>query len=167
MYLKTLFNKYRESRLVFFPKKHIKSIVGVKACIKNNVGEILLIQRSSTDRHSPLMWEFPGGSVEKGETLYETLKRETFEETNLNIKISDLSCYVFSDDISTNTPSVYSGFRRYVFIFPAEARIFNVKLSREHCAYLWCTWENSSKLPLTNCTKEYILRYKGLRNKNE
>ena len=34
----------------------------------------------------PLKWDLPGGTVEAGETVEETLLREVREETNLNIK---------------------------------------------------------------------------------
>ncbi|MUP46976.1 (deoxy)nucleoside triphosphate pyrophosphohydrolase [Gramella sp. BOM4] len=55
------------------------------ALIEDN-DKILCAQRSEK-MSLPLKWEFPGGKVEKGETLEECLKREIKEELGLNIEI--------------------------------------------------------------------------------
>ena len=36
------------------------------------------------------MWEFPGGKVEKGESLYEAIEREIKEELKCNVKAIDI-----------------------------------------------------------------------------
>ena len=50
--------------------------------IQNN--KILVVRRSKNDSY-PGMWEFPGGGVDKGETVIEAIRREAKEETNLLI----------------------------------------------------------------------------------
>ena len=47
---------------------------------------ILCVQRSS-QMSQPLRWELPGGKVEAGESLEDSLIREIHEELNLNIEI--------------------------------------------------------------------------------
>lgn len=49
-------------------------------------GKVLMGLRP-TDRPYGGYWEFPGGSLEKGETIIECLHREWMEELNLEIKI--------------------------------------------------------------------------------
>lgn len=56
----------------------------VIALIKNKAGDVLIAQRQSHQSYSGL-WEFPGGKIEKGEDQLVALKREIFEEVNLNI----------------------------------------------------------------------------------
>ena len=56
--------------------------------IKND--KIILPKRSATLKKMPDMYEFPGGKVEKGETLKEALKRELNEELSIDVNIEDI-----------------------------------------------------------------------------
>ena len=47
------------------------------------------IAQRNRNKHMGLSWEFPGGKVEKGETLYMALKREIKEELNIEINIKN------------------------------------------------------------------------------
>ena len=53
---------------------------GASAIIKDNNGQILLIQRSDN-----LEWAIPGGSMELGYSVYDTLVHEVQEETGLEV----------------------------------------------------------------------------------
>lgn len=54
------------------------------AVIQNSVGDILIAKRS-TDKHQGGLWEFPGGKVEEGESAFEALSRELYEELGIEI----------------------------------------------------------------------------------
>jgi len=56
----------------------------VTCAILERDGLVLLTQRSEKMRH-PLLWEFPGGKVEAGESEQESLIREIAEELHLHI----------------------------------------------------------------------------------
>lgn len=58
------------------------------AILRNQLGEILICQRPE-HKSCPLLWEFPGGKLEAGETLKECLKRECQEELNIEIEVWD------------------------------------------------------------------------------
>ncbi len=60
-------------------------IVSCAAIIYNDKNEILLINNPKRG------WEFPGGRLEPGETLYEALHREVKEETGANIVVEYLA----------------------------------------------------------------------------
>lgn len=59
--------------------------------IINNKNEILLQKRSATKKMWPNLWDITaGGHVLSGEFGYDAIIRETKEELNLDIKVSDL-----------------------------------------------------------------------------
>lgn len=60
--------------------------VGVGAIIVNKEGKIFLAKRGREVRNESGKWEFPGGGVEFGDTLKNTLKREIMEEYGIEIE---------------------------------------------------------------------------------
>ena len=62
-------------------KKRVKVGVGVLVC--NKEGKILLMKRAGA--YGKDSWAPPGGHVEFGETASETARRETKEETGIDI----------------------------------------------------------------------------------
>ena len=64
--------------------------VGVGAIIVNRTGELFLAKRGPLAKNERGLWEFPGGSVEFGETLVGALKREIREEYGIEIDVRDL-----------------------------------------------------------------------------
>jgi len=63
--------------------KHSVSVAGV---IADGTGSALVIRRRDNGH-----WELPGGILELNETIYEGLRREIFEETELVIKPGPLT----------------------------------------------------------------------------
>lgn len=64
--------------------------VGVGAVIVDAEGRVFLAERGPKAGNERNLWEFPGGSVEFGETLADALKREMAEEFGIDIKVGDL-----------------------------------------------------------------------------
>lgn len=73
------------------PRKGVDYIgVGVGAIIVADDGKLFLAQRGEKARNERGLWEFPGGSVEFGETMREALFREIQEEYGVTIDIVEL-----------------------------------------------------------------------------
>ena len=64
--------------------------VGIGAIIVDNQGRLLLARRGTKAKNERGLWEFPGGSVELGETLAEALRREMREEFGIEITVGEL-----------------------------------------------------------------------------
>lgn len=63
------------------------NVVGAVLLRNNN---ILLPKRSNNLKKMPNKYEFPGGKVEKNETLKEALQRELNEELLINVDLQDI-----------------------------------------------------------------------------
>lgn len=88
--------------------------------------KVLITQRSAT-MSQPLLWEFPGGKIESGETEVNSLEREIKEELNLYI-----TCH------HRLTPAVckYPKFTVKLIPFICELTGGEIKLL-EHAAFRW------------------------------
>lgn len=78
------------------PKIVAAAIIEENGCV--------LIARRKTGKWHVGKWEFPGGTVEEGETNEECLKRELMEELAVTAEVGDLLCsseYVNTPDWTT------------------------------------------------------------------
>ena len=76
-------------------EKQFQGKVRVRVCgiLKEN-SEILLLKHNSIGPEGYL-WSPPGGGVEFGENIAETLKKEFLEETNLHVEVGE---YLFANE---------------------------------------------------------------------
>lgn len=91
----------------------------VTAAIIRDKDKILICQRAQDDECG-LLWEFPGGKLEDGETLVECICREIKEELNLNINV-----------LGVFTRSIYkfNGKEIHFTVFNAEILSGEIKLN--------------------------------------
>lgn len=91
---------------------HEPIIICACGCLIFNENGQLLLQRRSDDN----LWGNPGGSMELGETIYDTVIREIKEETNIEIKQSDLKIF-----------NIYSGEEQH-HIYPNDDEAYFVNI---------------------------------------
>jgi len=66
----------------------------VAALVRDGSGRILLSRRRA-DQPMPLLWEFPGGKVEEGESPTDALAREIEEELGCRAQVGRVDDVVF------------------------------------------------------------------------
>lgn len=99
--------------------KNLRQFIGHKPIILcscgclifNNQGQVLLQKRSDDN-----LWGNPGGTMELGETIYDTIIREIKEETNLDVKKENLKIF-----------NIYSGEEQH-HIYPNKDEAYFVNI---------------------------------------
>lgn len=98
----------------------------VVSAVVTNFNKILVVRRAANDSY-PGMWEFPGGGVDEDETVIQAIRRETKEETNL-----DLEEFPSAELMIHPTRTAL----RIVMLFECS-NISAMALSHEHDEYYW------------------------------
>ena len=102
-----------------------KFTIGAFAVILNEKKEILLCHRRDYD-----LWNLPGGGVEKGESPWQAVIRESKEETGLEVKIKELSGIYYkpsANEIVFNFICGIKGGKATVTDEADDIRFFNYK----------------------------------------
>ena len=98
----------------------------VSCAIIEHEGLVLAVQRSA-EMANPLLWEFPGGKLEKGEAAADCIVREIKEELNINISI-----------LASLSSATHRGKGRSIRLIPFVCRWESGKLQlHEHAAARW------------------------------
>ena len=97
-------------------------------------GAVLIIKRSAVDAFLPNIWEFPGGGVEEGETIYQALVRELKEEINLDVSTANAQLIGISEELSAKKEMKHEIQFNYEIVLSDR---LPVSLSSEHSEYDW------------------------------
>ena len=132
-------------------KSHkILFLVGQKAIIQNFNGDILVLQRSEKAGGGG-KWSLPGGGLEEGENLAESISREILEETGLEISnFKQNSSRVYKNDSEESILII-----GYLGVATSE----EVKINWEHVDFKWLSKGDALKLDLTDDGRFFIEDY--------
>jgi nucleoside triphosphatase len=119
--------------------------------IVNPKGELLLLQSHKW----PGRYVVPGGHVELGERIEQTVIREAKEETGLDVRDPRFLCwqeFVYDQSFWK---------RRHFLFFDYTCRTESteVRLNDEAESYLWIKPEKALELPIDSYTRVSILEY--------
>lgn len=138
--------------------------LGIKALIRNSKGEILLLKVNKEKLkgfEGDAYWDIPGGRIQKGSTVEETLKREVEEEIGV-IEITNIkpfSMVLSKIRIPQGDDSVGLILGAYTCEIPENS---DIKLSEEHVEAKWFTSNEASKLLEVKYPIEFTDRIKEL-----
>ncbi len=108
-------------------------------------GKVLACRRPAHKKRG-LLWEFPGGKREKGESLTDTLKRECKEELGVEIAVKEL----FAE-----TVHAYDDIEVHLYFYTAE--IVRGELTMlEHCEMRFAGAEELSALEFCPADKDIV-----------
>jgi len=108
--------------------------LGAKVFLCNQANEILLLEKQHRIRG--IYWDLPGGRLQKGEIILETLRREVEEETGFT-GLDDAIAFdmiLTNIRISTNTGEVGLILSMYRCNIGSS---FTPRLSQEHASFGW------------------------------
>lgn len=109
-------------------------MIDVVAALIHNGNKFLICKRPP-EKARGLLWEFPGGKVENGETPKNALIRECLEELDITIKVTDVFC---------ETVHSYPDTDIHLTLFNADIIEGEPKLI-EHINMKWITKNDISK----------------------
>lgn len=112
-------------------------MIEVTAAIVHKNRKLLICQRSK-GKHCEMLWEFPGGKIESGETPEECLMRECHEELGVTIKPKKLIRSVEYE---------YPGMTVNIHFFFCEL-VDGEPICIEHNDIQWRTLDEILELPL-------------------
>jgi 8-oxo-dGTP diphosphatase len=117
-----------------------KPIILVAACALIDVDGRVLICKRPRGKQLEGMWEFPGGKVEKNETLESCLIRELDEELGIKVAESCLSPFVFASH-------AYDSFHLIMPLYLCR-RWEGLATAKEHEAIRWVRPESLQEYPM-------------------
>jgi molecular chaperone GrpE len=107
----------------------------VKAVVLNEDGKVLVLKRAKKNPLNPGKYDLPGGHVEAGETLSDSISREIQEETGLRVVVGNIIDVV---EFSQDNPLFKEEKRGIRYICYSNSN--EVKLSQEHDEYEWISF---------------------------
>jgi mutator protein MutT len=116
--------------------------VGVECIITDGKGKYLLAKRGSKAKNERGKWEFPGGGIEYGDTMADTIKREMKEELGIEVELLE---YLPPNDHQHWVTSAF-----IARIVDGEPKI----MEPEKCEEIgWFTLDEIETIPLSIATK--------------
>ena len=123
--------------------------VAVKAFIINEEGNILLLEKNKENRPEyPSKWDIPGGRIDVGVSLLDSLKREIKEETGQ--EIIGIPRLIFAQDILRETFHIV----RLSYVIQTKGEFM---LSEEHVSARWFSYDDlSNEGSVDECIREVL-----------
>lgn len=110
----------------------------VKAVVVNKEGKCLILRRADDDETGPNKYDLPGGRVEGGETIEDSIQREVAEETGIQVEVGPAIHYLDWSKERNGKLIYCKGLRLLAFHKSGD-----VKLSKEHDNFEWLDFKSA------------------------
>lgn len=120
--------------------------IHVVAAVLKKDGRFLVCQRPK-GKANALLWEFPGGKIEPGETGEAALRRECQEELDIRIQVESLL-----DSVPKTTPQGL----RLLIDFYAVSLLSGTPRAKEHNALRWAKPTEIAELPFCPADETFL-----------
>jgi 8-oxo-dGTP diphosphatase len=116
-------------------------------------GKYLVTRRSKLSTYMPCKWDIPGGIVEPGETIEETVHREVREETGLTIQIEHvIYAYANRDQLPIR--------QTFQIVYLCKYKNGKITLDpSEHDAYKWLAYDDIANLEMIDFLRGLVKSY--------
>ena len=112
----------------------------VRLIIRNDAGQVLILRRPDNS-HGAGGWCLPGGKVDFGDTVEETVDKELFEETEL--KCTNKRFLFYQD----SPPDEHSDMHVINFYFDCEVD-GEISINEESSEYAWVSVDDIGRYPM-------------------
>ncbi|HET9721941.1 MAG TPA: methyltransferase domain-containing protein [Candidatus Saccharimonadales bacterium] len=119
--------------------------IGVKALIANDEGQVLVLNSGEWHlKNQTSHWDIPGGRIQEGHSVLETLQREVEEETGVKKILSSdfFSATISNFEYEVDGHKIGLALMIYKVEIPVDSRIV---LSEEHSDYEWIDKKEAAK----------------------
>jgi 8-oxo-dGTP diphosphatase len=133
------------------PAADSKNSVRVVAAVVEQQGRYLITQRRAT-AILPLLWEFPGGRVEVGETDQDALRREVFHRLEVRLEVGKLMSFVSHK---------YDRYQVDLHLYECKIADGQPRAANVH-AFAWVESEDFDRYPFTPADEASVAELLGL-----